>query len=62
MHGRKNAKLENAFYHNKGGKQKAAKYYATNQNVLRKDARNKNRNLSETEKYKKGNIKEKDTT
>ena len=34
-------------YHNKGGKQKAAEYYTTNQEVLREDARNKYRNLSE---------------
>ena len=43
-------------------KQKAAKYYAANQEVLKEDARNKYRNLSEKEKNKKGNIKEKDTT
>ena len=41
-------------YCNKG-EQRAAKYYAVNQEVLRKDARNKNRNLSEKEK----NIKRK---
>ena len=40
-------------YHNKGGKQKAAKYYAANQEVLREDARNKYRNLPEKEKNKK---------
>ena len=40
-------------YYNKGGKQKAAKYYATNQKILREDARNKYRNLSEKEKNKK---------
>ena len=40
-------------YHNKGGKQKAAKNYAANQEVLRGDARNKYRNLSEKEKNKK---------
>ena len=56
--------LKNAWdkYHNKGGKQKIAKYYAANQKVLREDARNKYRNLSEMEKNKKGNMKEKDTT
>ena len=47
--------LKNAWdkYHNKGGKQKAAKYYAANQEVLREDARNKYRNLPEKEKNKK---------
>ena len=42
--------LKNAWdkYQNKGGKQKAAKYCATNQKVLREDARNKCRNLSES--------------
>ena len=40
-------------YHSKGGKQKAAKYYAANQKVLREDARNNYRNLSEKEKNKK---------
>ena len=49
-------------YHNKGGKQKTAKYYAANQNVLREDVRNKYKNLSEKEKNKKGNIKGKNTT
>ena len=44
-------------YHNKGEKQKTAKYYATNQNVLREDARTKHRNLSEKEKNNIGNIK-----
>ena len=31
--------LKNAWnnYHNKGGKQKAAKYYAANQEILRED-------------------------
>ena len=47
--------MKNAWdkYHNKGGKQKAAKYYAANQEVLREDARNKYRNLLEKEKNKK---------
>ena len=47
--------LKNAWdkYYNKGGKQKAAKYYVANQNVLREDAKNKYRNLSEKEKNKK---------
>ena len=40
-------------YHNNGGKQKAAKYYAANQNILREDARNKYKNLLEKEKNKK---------
>ena len=40
-------------YHNKGGKQKAAKYYAANQEVLRESVRNMYRNLSEKEKNKK---------
>ena len=48
-------------YPNRGGKQKAGKYYAANQKVLRKDARKKYRNLSKKEKNKKGNIKGKDT-
>ena len=48
--------LKNAWdkYRNEGVKQKAAKYYAANQEVLREDARNKCRNLSEKEKTKKG--------
>ena len=35
--------LKNAWdkYHYKGGKQKAAKYYATNEEALREDARSK---------------------
>ena len=37
-------------YHNKGGKEKAAKYYAANQKVFREDARNKYRNLLMKEK------------
>ena len=55
--------LKNAWdkYHNKGGKQKAAKHYAANQKLLRENARNTYRNLSEKEKnkkrkYKKGKI------
>ena len=40
-------------YQNKGRKQKAAKYFAANQKVVREDARNKYRNLSEKEKNKK---------
>ena len=47
--------IKNAWdkYRNKGGKQKAVKYYAANQKVLREDARNKYRNLSEKENNKK---------
>ena len=47
--------LKNAWnkYHNKGGKQKAAKYYAANQEVLKEVAKNKYRNLSEKGKNKK---------
>ena len=40
-------------HHNKGGKQKAAIYYAANPEVLREDARHKHRNLSEKENNKK---------
>ena len=40
-------------YHNKEGKQKAAKYYSANQEVLKGDARNKYRNLQEKKKNKK---------
>ena len=40
-------------YHNKGGKQNAAKYYAANQKVLREDARSKYRNVLENENNKK---------
>ena len=47
--------MKNAWdrYHNKGGKQKATKYCSANQKVLREDAINKYRNLSEKEKNKK---------
>ena len=46
--------LKNAWdkYHNKGGKQKSAKYYAANQELLRENARN----LSEREKISKRKI------
>ena len=40
-------------YRNKGRKQKAAKYYAANQKVLRENARNMYKNLSEKENNKK---------
>ena len=39
-------------YHNKGAKQKAAKYYAANKEVLREDARKKYISLSKTGKDK----------
>ena len=44
--------LKNAWdkYHNKGGKEKAAKYYAANKDVLREYGRNKYKNLSRKEK------------
>ena len=45
-------------YHTKGGKQKASKYYATNQKVLTEDARNKYRNLSEKVKKSKNHQRE----
>ena len=57
--------LKNAWdkYHNKGGKQKAAKYYAANQEVLRQDAKI---NIKTCQRWKiikkKGNIKGKGTT
>ena len=57
--------LKNAWdkCHNQDGKQKAAKYYAANQDILKDDARKKYRNLSKKENdKKKGNIKEEDTT
>ena len=56
--------LRNAWdkYHNKVGKQEAAEYYRKNSDLIRLEARNKYRNLSEKKKNEKGNIKEKDTT
>ena len=47
--------MKNAWdkYHNKGGKEKVAKFYAANKEVLREDARNKYRSLSKIEKDKK---------
>ena len=50
--------LKNAWgkYHNKEGKQKASKCYAAKQVVLRQDARDKYRSLSEKEKVKKRRI------
>ena len=40
-------------YHNGGGKEKAAEYYFENKEFLRKNAKNKCRNLSEEEKEAK---------
>ena len=40
-------------YHNKGGKQTAAEYYRENADLIRLEAKNKYRNLSEKEKNKK---------
>ena len=37
-------------YDNKGGKERAAKYYKDNKDVLKEKARNKNKNLTEEEK------------
>ena len=48
-------------YHNCGGKEKAAKYYQTNKDVLKEKARNKYINLSEEENKQRGNIAEIDT-
>ena len=41
--------LKNAWdkYHNKGGKQRTAKYYAANQEVLREDGRDARENAKE---------------
>ena len=44
-------------YHSKGGKQKAAKYYAANQEVLREDERKSIETCQKRENIKKGNIK-----
>ena len=43
-------------YHNKGGKEKTAKYYKDNIKVLREDERNRYRNLSEEEKEKEKEV------
>ena len=50
--------LKNAWnkYHNKGGKQKAADYYKKNADLMKFEARNKYKNLSEKEKNKKKKI------
>ena len=49
--------LKNAWdkYQNKGGKQKAAKYYRKNVDLIRLEVKNKYKNLSEKEKNKKRN-------
>ena len=46
-------------YPNKGGKQKAAEYYKKNEDVIKSEAKNKYKSMSEKEKKKKENIKEK---
>ena len=53
--------LKNAWdkCHNQDGKQKAAKYYAANQDILKDDARKKYRNLSKKENDKKKEISKK---
>ena len=50
--------LKNAWdkYQNKGGKQKAAEYYRKNADLIRLEARNKYRNLSQKENNKKKKI------
>ena len=40
-------------YHYFGGKEKAAKYYIRNKEVLKENAKNKQKNLSEEEKKTK---------
>ena len=40
-------------YHNCGGKEKSAKYYIANKDVLKEKARNKYKNLSEEEREAK---------
>ena len=40
-------------YHNKGCKEKAAKYYLTNKDVVKEKAKNKYKNLSEEKKEAK---------
>ena len=39
--------------HNKGGKQKAAEHYRKNPDLIKLEAKNKHKNLSEKEKNKK---------
>ena len=43
-------------YHNCGGKEKAAKYYGKNKDVIKEKANNKYRKLSEEQKEAKINI------
>ena len=43
-------------YHNKGGKQKAAEYYRKNADLIKFDARNKYKSLSEDKNNKKKKI------
>ena len=45
--------------HNKEGKQIVGKCYVANKEILREDARNKYRNLTEKEKDKKNEISKK---
>ena len=40
-------------YHNEGGKQKAAKYYKNNADMIKFEAKNKYKNMSKEEKNKK---------
>ena len=40
----------NEKYHNKGGKEKASKYYEDNKRAIKEKARNKYKNLTEEEK------------
>ena len=54
-------KKANEKYHNKGGEEKAAKYYQDNKEVIKEKGRIKYKNLSEKEKELKGNIQEKGT-
>ena len=43
-------KKANTKYHNKGGKEKAAKYYKDNKETIKEKARNKYKNLTKEEK------------
>ena len=47
-------KKANGKYHNNGGKEKAAKYWLDNKDVLKEKAKNVHRNLSVEEKGVKG--------
>ena len=46
-------KKANTKYHNKGGKEKAAKYYEDNKEAIKEKAKNKYKNLTEEEKEMK---------